>query len=161
MIEACAIDESAVVYFPELVNLYGCEIGPLSRVGPFVEVQRGAAVGKYSKISSHTFVCSHVTIGDYVFVGHGVMFVNDLYPCVTQPFVAQRTRVGDWASIGSGATILPVQIGEGAIIGAGAVVTHDVPPWAVAAGNPARVTRQFGNMEERNAFVANQARHGG
>jgi UDP-2-acetamido-3-amino-2,3-dideoxy-glucuronate N-acetyltransferase len=158
MIEMCAIDESATVLFPELVNLYGCEIGPLSRVGPFVEVQRGAVIGKYSKIGSHTFVCSHVTIGSYVFVGHGVMFVNDLHPCVTHPYTPRATVVEDWASIGSGATILPVVIGEGAIIGAGAVVTCDVPAWAIVVGNPARVVRQFGSLRERDDYLARTAR---
>ncbi len=130
------------------VNLYGCEIGDGTRVGSFVEIQRGAAVGRRCKISSHTFICEGVTIEDEVFVGHGVNFINDKYPRATRDDGAlqteadwhvARTRVRRGASIGSGATILGgIEIGERAIIGAGAVVTKDVPDGAVVAGNPAR-----------------------
>lgn len=159
MIEQCSIAESAVVYHPDLVNLYYCSVGPLSTVGPFVEIQRGCSIGRYTKISSHTFVCTHVTIGNYVFVGHGVMFTNDLYPAIVQAFVPRSTVVEDWVSIGSGATILPVTIGQGAIIGAGAVVTKNVPPFAVVVGNPARVVRQFASLEERNEYLIHAALH--
>ncbi len=159
MIEDCQIASSAVVYHPDLVNLYGCAIGPLSTVGPFVEIQRGCTVGKYSKISSHTFICSGVTIGSYVFVGHGVMFTNDLYPAICGPFHARQTVVEDWASIGTGATILPVTIGEGALVGAGAVVTQDVPPFTIVVGNPARVVRRFRNREERDEYALAQSNH--
>lgn len=152
MIEDCDIHPTALVYHPDLCNLYGCSIGARATVGPFVEIQRGATVGKFSKVSSHTFVCSHVEIGRYVFVGHGVMFVNDLGPTVEGPTRYVRTVVQDWCSIGSGATILPVTIGEGAVIGAGAVVVDDVPPYAVVVGNPARVVRQFANRDERNQY---------
>lgn len=133
-------------------NLYGCRIGDRTRVGPFVEIQRGAAVGAHCKIQSHTFICDGVEIGDGVFVGHGVMFVNDKFPRATNPsgalqdeadWTLLRTRVGRGASIGSHATILGgVTIGDDALVGAGAVVTRDVPPAAVVAGVPARERRQ-------------------
>ena len=133
------------------VNLYGCEIGDESRIGTFVEIQKGAKIGRRVKVSSHTFICEGVTIEDEVFIGHGVMFINDRYPrSVTLEGQLQSEK--DWqcvptlirrrASIGSNATILcGVTIGEDAIIGAGSVVTRDVPPKAVVAGNPARILR--------------------
>jgi acetyltransferase-like isoleucine patch superfamily enzyme len=135
----------------DFVNLYGCEIGDHSRVGTFVEIQKNAKVGKKCKISSHTFICEGVTIEDEVFIGHGVIFVNDSYPRATaaggglqteKDWEVEPTLVKRGASIGSGATILSrVTIGENAIIGAGSVVTKDVPPNAIVAGNPARVLR--------------------
>ncbi len=133
----------------ELVNLYGCTIGDGTMIGPFVEVQRNAAIGRNCKISSHTFICEGVSIADEVFVGHGVMFTNDRYPRATnadgtlqsaQDWTVQRTAVGRRASIGSNATVLcGTTIGEGALVGAGAVVTRDVPAFAIVAGVPARV----------------------
>ncbi len=131
------------------VNLYGCEIGDESRIGAFVEIQKGAKIGRRVKISSHSFICEGVTIEDEVFIGHGVMFINDRYPHATTEAGSLQSEA-DWictptvirrrASIGSNATILcGVTIGEGALIGAGAVVTHDVPPGATVAGNPARL----------------------
>lgn len=135
----------------DFVNLYGCEIGDSSRVGTFVEIQKGAKIGKKCKISSHTFICEGVTIEDEVFVGHGVVFVNDTYPRATaeggnlqtaNDWVVEPTLIKKGASIGSGATILAkVTVGENAIVGAGSVVTKDVPPNAIVAGNPARVLR--------------------
>jgi len=129
-------------------NLYGCRIGSRSRIGTFVEIQRGAVVGAACKIQSHTFVCDGVTIEDRVFVGHGVMFTNDLRPRATNAdgelqgeadWELVETVVGEGASIGSGATILAgVRIGAGATVGAGAVVTRDVAPGATVVGNPAR-----------------------
>ena len=130
------------------VNLYGCEIGDESKIGTFVEIQKGAKIGNRVKISSHTFICEGVTIEDEVFIGHGVMFINDKYPRSTTGQGSLQTEA-DWvctptlikrgASIGSNATILcGVTIGEGALVGAGSVVTHDVPAGAVVAGNPAR-----------------------
>lgn len=134
-------------------NLYGCEIGDESRIGTFVEVQKGAKIGRRVKISSHSFICEGVIIEDEVFIGHGVMFINDKYPRATS-LTGELQTDADWqcisthvrfrASIGSNATILcGVSIGEGAIVGAGSVVTHDVPPWTVVAGNPARVIRKI------------------
>jgi len=133
------------------VNLYGCAVGDETRVGTFVEIQKGARVGARCKISSHTFICEGVEIEDEVFVGHGVMFINDRYPRATRPDGAPQTEA-DWtlertivrrgASIGSNATIMGgVVVGARATVGAGAVVTHDVPPGAVVAGNPARIIR--------------------
>lgn len=137
------------IFQPDLVNIYGCTIGDESTVGPFVEIQRGAAVGRRCKISSHSFICEGVTIGDEVFVGHGVMFTNDRLPRATNAdgslmtaddWTLEHTAVGKRASIGSGVTILPgITIGEGALVGAGAVVTRDVPDFAIVAGNPAKV----------------------
>jgi acetyltransferase-like isoleucine patch superfamily enzyme len=129
------------------VNLYGCEIDDESRVGAFVEIQKGVKIGKRVKVSSHTFICEGVTIEDEVFIGHGVMFINDKFPHATtetgglqteEDWVCIPTHIKKRASIGSNATILcGVTIGEGALVGAGSVVTHDVPAGAVVAGNPA------------------------
>lgn len=135
-----------------LVNLYGCEIGDETRIGTFVEIQKGTRIGRRVKISSHTFICEGVTIGDDVFIGHGVVFINDRFPQATTKGGDLQTE-DDWeciptlvkrgASIGSNATILcGVTIGERALVGAGSVVTHDVPDGAVVAGNPARVLRR-------------------
>jgi acetyltransferase-like isoleucine patch superfamily enzyme len=135
------------------VNLYGCEIGDESKVGTFVEIQKGSRIGRRCKISSHTFICEGVTIEDEVFIGHGVMFTNDLFPRSTAANGGLQTEA-DWqclkttvkrgASIGSNATLLcGITVGERAIVGAGAVVTKDVPPNSVVAGNPARVLRQL------------------
>jgi UDP-2-acetamido-3-amino-2,3-dideoxy-glucuronate N-acetyltransferase len=134
---------------PDLVNLYGCSVGDGSRIGPFVEIQRGAVVGRKCKISSHTFICEGVTIEDGVFVGHGVVFTNDIYPrAVTSAGELQTdadwgvvpTLVKQRASIGSNATILAgITIGEGALVGAGAMVTRDVPDYMIAVGVPAQV----------------------
>jgi acetyltransferase-like isoleucine patch superfamily enzyme len=138
----------------DFTNLYGCEIGDETRIGTFVEIQRNARVGRRCKISSHTFVCEGVDIEDEVFVGHGVMFINDRRPRATsdtgepkgeKDWVCEPTKVRRGASIGSNATILcGITIGERAIIGAGSVVTRDVPVGATVAGNPARVMAPVG-----------------
>lgn len=138
----------ANVKLSQFINLYGCEIGDETKIGAFVEIQKNAKVGRRCKISSHTFVCEGVTIEDEVFIGHGVTFINDSYPRATSN--GQLQTEADWrveptlvkkgASIGSGATILSkVTVGENAIVGAGSVVTKDVPANAVVAGNPARI----------------------
>jgi acetyltransferase-like isoleucine patch superfamily enzyme len=140
----------------DFVNLYGCEIGDETKIGTFVEIQRGARIGRRVKISSHTFICEGVEIEDQVFVGHGVTFINDRYPSAVTTDGSLQTAA-DWtvvptivrtrASIGSGSTILcGVEIGEGAVVGAGSVVTKDVPPHTIVAGNPAKVLRR---VEER------------
>jgi acetyltransferase-like isoleucine patch superfamily enzyme len=141
------------VKLARFINLYGCEIGDETKVGTFVEIQKNASVGRRCKISSHTFICEGVTIEDHVFIGHGVTFVNDSFPRATTPtgelqtasdWKVETTIVKEGASIGSGATILSkVTIGERAIVGAGSVVTRDVPADAIVAGNPARILRSI------------------
>jgi acetyltransferase-like isoleucine patch superfamily enzyme len=138
-------------------NLYGCEIGDDTKIGTFVEIQKGVRIGRRCKISSHTFICEGVIIEDEVFVGHNVTFINDLYPRATNADGALQTEA-DWeciptrikrgASIGSGATLLAgITVGEHALVGAGSVVTRDVPPWTVVAGNPARILRRLESPE--------------
>lgn len=146
------------IFQPDLVNLYGCSIGAETKVGAFVEIQKNVSVGERCKISSHTFICEGVAIEDEVFIGHGVMFTNDIYPSAVNPDGIQQTET-DWkvvkttvkqrASIGSNATIVAgVTIGVGALIGAGAVVTKDVPDFAIVAGVPAKV---IGDVRHRDS----------
>jgi len=145
------------VKLAQFVNLYGCEVGDESKVGAFVEIQRNAKVGRRCKISSHTFICEGVTIEDNVFVGHGVVFINDTYPRATTPegelktdkdWRLETTLIKKGASIGSGSTILAgVTVGENAIVGAGSVVTKDIPSDTIVAGNPARMLRSIDRLE--------------
>ena len=139
------------------VNLYGCEIGDETKIGTFVEIQKGARIGARCKISSHTFICEGITIEDEVFVGHGVTFVNDRFPRATAvsgalqteaDWACQQTLIKRGASIGSGSTLLGgITVGEKSIVGAGSVVTKDVPPGVIVAGNPARVLRSITDTE--------------
>lgn len=148
----------ANVRLAKFINLYGCEIGDETKIGAFVEIQKNATVGKRCKISSHTFVCEGVVIEDNVFIGHGVTFINDSYPRATAAdgqlqteadWKVERTVIRKGASIGSGATILAnTSIGENAIVGAGSVVTKDVPPNSIVAGNPARILRYIEESKE-------------
>jgi acetyltransferase-like isoleucine patch superfamily enzyme len=147
------------VRLSKFINLYGCEIGDETKIGAFVEIQKNARIGRRCKISSHTFICEGVTIEDNVFIGHGVMFTNDTYPRATSldgtlqseaDWKVENTVVKRGASIGTGATILPnTCIGENAIVGAGSVVTKDVPANAVIAGNPARVLRYLDASQQK------------
>ena len=141
------------------INLYGCQIGDNTKIGTFVEIQKGAKIGKNCKISSHTFICEGVTIEDNVFVGHNVTFINDLYPRATtasgklqtdEDWTCIPTLVQKGASIGSSATLLSgITVGENAIIGAGSVVTKDVPPNTIVAGNPAKIIRRIKEKGQR------------
>ncbi|MCC7449019.1 MAG: N-acetyltransferase [Anaerolineae bacterium] len=159
--DSVTLGSNVRIFHPDLVNIYGCKIGDGTQIGPFVEIQSGAEIGQLCKISSHSFICEGVIIEDEVFVGHGVMFINDIFPRATDSN-GKPLRAGDWtmvttcigrgASIGSNATIMGgITIGKHALIGAGAVVTKNVPDYAIVAGVPARV---MGDVRERSQPAA-------
>jgi acetyltransferase-like isoleucine patch superfamily enzyme len=142
------------IYNPAQVNIFGCSVGDDSFIGPFVEITRGVTVGRRCLIESHSFLCTGVELEDDVFISHGVMFTNDLYPRTDRHVVYPRTLVKQFASIGTNATVLGgVTIGEHAVVGAGAVVTRDVPPVSIVAGNPAKVTRQFDSLGQLKEYI--------
>jgi acetyltransferase-like isoleucine patch superfamily enzyme len=158
------LGEGVVIYQPDLVNLYGCQIGDGTRIGAFVEIQSEVTTGRNCKVSSHSFLCSGVTLEDFVFIGHGVMFINDIYPSAVnadgtlqtgKDWICLQTRVGRNASIGSNATILGgISIGKHALVGAGALVNRDVPDYAIVAGVPARVIGDVRAHREHAESVA-------
>ena len=151
------LGQNVRIHNPELVNLYGCRIGDRTEVSPFVEITRGVVIGADCRIASHAYICDGVTIENFVFIGHSVVFTNDLFPLVVQGLPRWQTTVRSHVSIGSNATIVGgVVIGDYAVIGAGAVVTRDVPPLSVVAGNPAKVRRQFANVEDLRAYAASR-----
>jgi acetyltransferase-like isoleucine patch superfamily enzyme len=151
------------VKISDIVNLYGCVVGDRSRIGPFVEIQKGARIGASCKISSHTFICEGVSIGDRVCIGHGVIFINDKYPRATTregnlqteaDWVCETTQVHQGASIGSGAVLLGgIIVGENAIVGAGSVVTKDVAKNTIVAGNPARILQEIKENDDESTFA--------
>lgn len=144
MMRKCKMGKGVRIPFPKLVNLYECSIGDGSFIGPFVEIQKGAVIGKRCRVQSHTFICEGVVVGDDVFIGHGVIFTNDLYPIANDPgWELKKTRVKDGVSIGNNATLLPVVVGKGSLVGAGSVVTGDVADYTIVAGNPAKKLRNY------------------
>lgn len=151
------LGENVQIFNSDQVNIFGCSIGDDTFVGPFVEITRGVVVGKRCKIESHSFLCTSVVLGDDIFIGHGVMFTNDLYPRVDRQVEFIPIMVYKGASIGSNATIVAgVTIGEYAVVGAGSTVTKDVPPYSIVAGNPARVVRHFSDLDQMTEYMSSR-----
>ena len=157
--DSVQLGDNVRIVQPDLVNLYGCSIGDETKIGAFVEIQKNAFIGRRCKISSHSFICEGVTIEDDVFVGHGVVFINDRFPRATsdgrlqteEDWTVVPTRVRKGASIGSGAVVMcGVSVGERAVVGAGCVVTHDVPDGVVVVGVPGRIVNNVLEKEKRN-----------
>jgi acetyltransferase-like isoleucine patch superfamily enzyme len=143
-----------VIFDRQLVNIFGCSIGDDTFVGPFVEITRGVKIGRRCMIQSHSFICDGAELADGVFIGHGVMFTNDLYPMTYRQVKRRPTFVGESASVGSNATIIGgIRIGSHVVIGAGAVVTTDIPDFSIAAGNPARVLQAFESAAEMRRYI--------
>jgi acetyltransferase-like isoleucine patch superfamily enzyme len=144
------LGKNVKIPYPDMVNLYGCELGNNVFVGPFVEIQKGVKIGSGSRISSHTFICEGVSIGKKVFVAHGVMFINDKFSDSKnlKDWKMRKTIIEDNVRIGSNATLLPVKIGRGCIIGAGAVVVKNVPEKSIVVGNPGKVIRKFEKIKK-------------
>src|SRR5262249_32147603 len=143
-----------VIFDRQLVNIFGCSVGDDTFIGPFVEITRGVKIGRRCKIESHAFLCAGVRLADDVFVGHGVMFTNALYPTPSRQVKRLPPFVGESASLGSNATVIGgIRIGSHAVIGAGAVVTANIPDFSIVAGNPARVVRSFANAEELRGYI--------
>src|SRR3954469_13495442 len=168
--DSVVLEDGVTIFHPSLVNLYGCVVRTGASIGAFVEIQKNVMVGSRCKISSHSFICEGVTIEDEVFIGHGVMFTNDIYPQATNPDGSRQTEA-DWtvvetrvrrrASVGSNATILAgIVIGEGALIGAGAVVTANIPDYAIAVGAPARVIGDIRRSRNSNSLEVSLASAG-
>jgi UDP-2-acetamido-3-amino-2,3-dideoxy-glucuronate N-acetyltransferase len=148
------LGDNVRIYSPAQVNLFGCEIGDDSFVGPFVEITRGVIVGKSCVIESHSFLCTGVVLENNVFIGHGAMFTNDLFPRTDRHVVYPQTLVKEFASIGSNSTILGgITIGEHTVVAAGAVVTRDVPPLSIVRGTPAKIARQFTSLEDLKQYI--------
>lgn len=151
MVRKCKIGKNVKIPFPDLVNLYGCKIGDGTFIGPFVEIQKGVVIGKRCRIQSHSFICEGVTIDDDVFIGHGVMFVNDLFPISNDPdWKLKKTQIEKRVSIGNNATILPVVIKKGSLVGAGSVVVKDVPAYSIITGNPAKRIRSYTKRKKKS-----------
>ncbi len=147
------LGKNVKIFNPDQVNIFGCEIGDESFIGPFVEITRNTTIGKNCVIESHAFLCDSVTLEDNVFISHGAMFTNDLYPQVGIHVDYFKTIVKKGASIGTNSTIIAgITIGENSVVGAGAVVTKDVPDFSIVAGNPAKILKQFSNKEEMEKY---------
>ncbi len=148
------LGKDVVIYHPEMVTIYGCQIGDSTAIGPFVEITRGVIIGRNCVIESHSYICTGVVIEDDVFIGHGVMFVNDLFPWPGKKADLLTTTIKKHAILGTGSTIIGgITIGEYSVVGAGAVVKNDIPDLSIAVGNPARVIKTFNSSGYMRSFM--------